>query len=265
MAKTTLTAFAALLVTLNNAQAAHGGYERWIDAPSVRLDIAMYLLVLPPAKGRTPQDNWRYYSVVVDPDTSETLVDVPWEAGDGPEVGLTKNLYWARPMTFDPTFQDSAAMLGWYHYAMINLPFLTQIDGVSIEPADNIEHPLDGRALTGFRMTFDPGPGKIHAGDVEFYIDPQTNLMAAWRFHTRFPMLPGDILPDEAPGVPGSPLRVVETHADYDGFIIPRAYAAFDKGGNAIGTHVVLDADFEAAFPKDALTPPEDAITVFER
>lgn len=245
--------------------AAHGGYGNWRDAPSVKLDIAMYLLVLPPAEGRTVKDSWRYYTVTVDPDTSQTLVDIPWEASPGPEVGLSAERYWSRPMTFDPTYQEPPQMLGWYHYAMINLPFLTQVDGVSIAQEDAITHPYTEKSLPGFRMSFDPGPGKTHAGDVLFYIDPDTSLLTAWRFESFFPLLPGGVLPDAAPAAPASPLRIVEAHAVYDGFTLPQAYTTLMPDGNAAGTHVILDADFNGAFPVEQLIPPEDAQIVFER
>ncbi len=251
--------------TVRQMVKAHGGYETWSEAPSVHLELAMYLAILPPAEGRTPKDNWRYYEVTVEPISSKTLVEVPWENTDGYEAGLTRESYWIRPLTFDPTFQEPTAMLAWYHYGMINLPFLTQSDTSVLETTAGIENPLTGKALKGVRMTFEPGEGRKHEGVIDLYIDPDTNLLAAWRLSTMYAALPGDVLPDEVPVPPGAPLRIVENYQTYDGVVLPQAYASLTPDGKAAGTHVILSASFTQPFPHDALTPPDDARIVFSR
>lgn len=255
----------AVRKTVEKMVAAHGGFERWISAPSIELDLAMVLLVLPEAEGRTPKDDWRYYLVTVEPKSSKAIVDVPWEDAEGPEVGLTRDAYWRRNLTFDPAFQDPPHMLGWYHYGMISLPFLSQVDGVHIESAEGMTHPYSGADLIGVKMTFEPGGGKTHAGEAVLYIDPETNLVAAWRTSTMFPLLPGDVLPAQAPRGPGGALRVVESYADADGLVLPRAYASIGPDGAVNGTHVVLSARIGGAFPHDAALPPADAEIIYQR
>ncbi len=244
---------------------AHGGYDNWASAPSIRLEIAMYLAILPSAEGRTAKDNWRYYEVTVEPMTSNTLVNVPWENSDGYEVGLSKDTYWARPMTFDPTFQEPAPMLGWYHYGMINLPFLTQSDNTVLASGDDIEHPLSGKPLKTVTMTFDAAPGKSHEGEINLYINPETNLLAGWRLGTMYPELPGGVLPDTAPVPPGAPMRIVENYETYDGIVLPQAYTSLTPDASTAGTHVIMSASLSEPFPADALKAPDDATIVFQR
>ncbi len=251
--------------TVKQMVKSHGGYDAWVEAPSARLELAMYLAILPPAEGRTPMDNWRYYEVTVEPKTSKTLVEVPWENTEGYEAGLTKDAYWVRPLTFDPSFQEPVTMLAWYHYGMINLPFLSQSDTAVLETTDGIENPLTGKVLKGIRMTFEPGDGRKHEGAIDLYIDPETNLLAAWRLGTMYAALPGDVLPDEVPVPPGAPLRIVENYQTYDGIVLPQAYASMTPDGNAAGTHVIMSASFTEPFPHDSLRKPDDGRVVFSR
>ena len=59
---------------------AHGGADAWFSAPTLQFTAAMYLASLPVTEGRTYFDNWRNYTVTVQPQTSRGWVELPFES-----------------------------------------------------------------------------------------------------------------------------------------------------------------------------------------
>ena len=216
--------------------AAHGGAERFFEAPSFKFSIAMYLYTLGINEDRSSYDNWRYYTVTIDPDTSRAYVEIPHENLDGPEAAVTRDQYWRADYQFDPAFQEGPHILAWFHYSMIALPFLTQIDGAELSRIEDSSLPNSEKTYPTVRMRFSPGSGKSMEGFMDLIIDPDTHLLAGWGQGTPIALLPGDILPPEVPALPGGArfLRVVDKYQTIDGITIPIGYY-FKPPGRKLG------------------------------
>jgi hypothetical protein len=238
--------------------AAHGGYENWLNAPSFSYTIVMPLLPLPIIKGRTYSDNWRYYSVTIDPDTSRGYVNLPHENMAGYEVGFDGTRLWRTAYKFDPTFQDPPWQLLWYHYGMVSLPFLANVPGTLLERRDNESLPGIETSFPVVRMTFNPN-GKARGGFIDLFIDPKTHLLKAWRQGVRVPLLPNDPIPANVGASSENIVRVVESYHRVDGYIVPKAYISLNSNGKMSGYHLVLEASFTKPFDETAIIAPKNA------
>lgn len=231
---------------------AHGGVDAWMNAPSMSFTLSMYLGSLPVGgeTKRTYFDNWRYYSVTMEPSTSRGYVDVPMEPIDGPEAGFDGASAWAQNYTFEsnPNFRDGPMQLLWCHYGMISLPFVSQLDGVSISTLEPERLEMFDKEFIVIRMTYE---SIEKPGVYDIFIDPDTNLMRAWRHTAFFPLLPGDIKIDAMFGDGASPgiLRLVDEYLTVDGLTIPRSYTSIGPDGKTVtGAHLVVDASFSKPF-----------------
>ena len=248
---------------------AHGGLNAWLDAPSFHYKNVMFLASLPvPGEGgRRYADNWRLYEATLEPRTSRGYLTLPLEDSAGPHVGFDGERLWRRPYEFDPPFQDSPFQLMYYHYAMISLPWLTQMDGVVLEDLGTDKLPTQEADFRVVRMSFSP-EGKTHDGHYDLYIHPQTNRLAGWIQTTRVPILPGDFLPAEVEGRDGrgNIARIVDQYAELDGKVLPIAYSSLSADGSdrLFGIHLLIEASFGDAIDVSMLEPPEDGEVVYQ-
>ncbi len=248
---------------------AHGGLDAWLEAPSFHARYIMYLASLPVfgESGRRYINNWRLYEATLEPRTSRGYVSLPLEESAGPHAGFDGERMWRRPYDFDPSFQDQPFQLLYYHYAMISLPWLTQMDGVVLEDRGTGKLPTLDVEFRVVRMSFSP-EGKTHGGHYDLYIDPQTNRLTGWIQTTRVPILPGDFLPAVVEGRdgPGNIARVVDQYAELDGKVLPIAYSSLSTDGadRLFGIHLLIEASFGDAIDMSMLDPPEDAEVVYQ-
>jgi hypothetical protein len=248
---------------------AHGGQDAWLGTPSFNYTYVMYLasLPVPGESGRRYFNNWRLYEATLEPRTSRGYLTLPLEESAGPHVGFDGERLWRRPYDFDPSFQDSPFQLLYYHYAMISLPWLTQMDGVVLDDRGTGNLPSLEVEFRVVRMSFSP-KGKTHGGHYDLYIDPQTDRLAGWIQTTRVPILPGDPLPAEVEGSdgPGRIARVVDQYAELDGKVIPIAYSslATDGSDRLFGIHLLIEPSFRDAIDVSMLEPSEDAEVVYQ-
>ena len=248
---------------------AHGGQGAWLETPSFNYKYVMYLasLPVPGESGRRYFDNWRLYEATLEPRTSRGYLSLPLEESVGPHAGFDGERLWSRPYSFDPSFQDSPFMLMYFHYSMIALPWMTQMDGVVLEDRGTGNLPSLDIEFRVVRMSFSPA-GKTHGGHYDLYIDPQTNRLAGWIQTTRVPILPGDALPAEVEGRdgPGNIARIVDQYAELDGKLIPIAYSslATDGSDRLFGIHLLIEPSFGDAIDVSMLEPPEDAEIIYQ-
>ena len=246
---------------------AHGGAENFFNEEAFKFTIAMYLYTLGINENRTSYDNWRQYTVTVDPDTSRAFIDIPHENLEGPEAAVTPDIYWRTDYKFDPAFQEGPQALAWFHYSMIALPFLTQVDGVSMSRIEDSTLPNHDKTYPTVRMTFSPGGDKVMEGFMDLIIDPDTFLLAGWGQGSPVPLLPGDILPPFVPALPGGArfLRVTDKYQTVKGFVLPIGYYSNRPDGALAGSHILLSTSFEDEFNEKALHMPDDATIIHER
>lgn len=246
--------------TIEKMVKAHGGYDRWINASSFQFTAMMYLAVLDIGDERTAFDNWRYYTVTVEPKTSRAYVDVLFEPNKGPEVAYDGEQIWVVPYSFDePQFRDGPVQLMWFHYAIVALPFMTQVDGVKHEYIGHKKLPNDDTEYEVVRMSFDP-ENKVHSGLMDLYIDPETSRLKAWTQGAMIPILPGNVLPKEFTAGGGGTLRIIDEYLETNGLVIARSYASFAEENNDVtGAHLILNPSLNLPFDENALVAPVEA------
>ena len=248
---------------------AHGGLDSWMEAPSFSYKYAMYLVSLPVGgdTGRNHSDSWRLYEATLEPRTSRGYLTLPMEDSTGPHAGFDGENLWRTPYDFDPSFQDPPFQLMYYHFAMISLPWVTQLDGVVLEDLGLRKLPTREAELHAVRMSFSP-EGKTHGGHYDLYIDPQTKRLTGWIGTTQVPMMPGDFLPAKMEGTdgPGRIARIVDQHAEIDGRVIPISYSsvATDGSDRLFGVHLLMEASFVETFDESMIRPPENAEVVYQ-
>ncbi len=180
-----------------------------------------------------------------------------FETHDGPEVAYDGEQIWVVPYGFDqPKFRDGPLQLMWFHYGMVALPFMTQVEGVRHEYAGIRSLPGKERQYDVVQMSFHP-ENKTHSGVIDLYIDRETSRLKAWTQGTRMPILPGDVLPREFQSSGGDTLRVIDEYQDIDGLIIARSYASIAGNGSQVtGAHLILNPSIKQAFDEAALKRP---------
>ena len=246
---------------LQRMSQAHGGKDNWLAAPAVRLQLTMHLFSLKPTEERNWSDSWRHYDVVVDPDTSMAYVDLPHEKLDGYEAGFDGKKLWRTQYQFDPSFQDPAFLLSWYHYAMAALPFIANAEGATAEYLGASELPYHERPHHKVRVDY---TSRDWPGEMVLYIDAENFRLRAWEQGTMFPPLPGEPIPDIMLP-PASPLRVVDHYQEVGGFVLPRAYVSYNRAFDPTGFHFIPDAEILDKFERKNARPPEGAMVSFER
>lgn len=239
----------------------HGGRENWLTAPALQFSFVMHLSSLKPGNSRTWSDSWRNYQTTIDPDTSRSYVDVPFENRAGFEAGFDGRKLWQTPMSFDPDFQDNAMMLSWYHYSMMALPFLAAADGAEAVYTGQ-ETLLDGETAYDV-VTVSYAPLNWN-GDFDLFLDPETGALKAWRQGAMAPPLPGSPVPG-LPVPPAKILRVVDTYQTVAGLTIPRQYVSYSPAGDLGGVHMVTEFRILESFDDQAANAPEDATVIFEK
>ena len=246
---------------LKKMSAAHGGTKAWQDVPAFKFSTAMHLTSLKPGEGRTWSDSWRHYTVVLDPDTSRAFVDVPHDGQEGMEAGFDGKRLWRTDYDFDPSYQDGAMMLNWYHSSIVTLPFLLNANGADIQYQGMKSLPDRDGDFHKIKIDYSP---LGWAGTYEVYLDPDTKRLAGWEQGAMTPPLPGDPVPG-LPSPPGKPLRVIDQYMTVGDFVLPRRYVTYSKGNKLGGVHMVLDAEILDTFEAAKAAPPLHAKIAFEK
>lgn len=246
---------------------AHGGMEPWLRARGFRYTATMHLTVLPPVEGRTWGDSWRVYTVTLDPRTSRGYVELPMEEGSEPSAGWNGTTLWRRPYRFDPPFQDDAFQLLYFHYSMLVLPWLTQVDGTVLRTVTPDSLPGYPALHDVVEMTFQPR-GAVHEGKYLLYLDRDTHRLRGWTQTTMVPRLPGTVIPDSLPSGFRPSTRVVDSWVSVGGLLIPETYVTVRRlpDGTPQLNAVHLVRDPAVVEPNAARwAPPSDAMVRFRR
>ncbi len=246
--------------------AAHGGMNPWEEAPSFSFSIAMYLPQLPIIDGRKYGNNWRHYSVAVEPKTSQGFVFLPDDGADEPIIGYDGTDIWYQSYGFDiPNFNDGPAGLLYFHYSMLNLPWLTQTSNARLRQRDNTESLGYYEDLVVLDLTF----GEEGGGRYELFVDPETDLLRGIGQTAAMPDLPGAVFPSPPDStLRGSIYRLIDEYTEVDGLIIPSNYTSIrmtEDGNSVMGSHIVYDASFSRPFEQGSEERPAGSSLFYTR
>lgn len=134
-------------------------------------------------------------------------------------IGLEKN---------NGYLDKSPALLLFYEYALLDLPWLTQVDGVKLTYAGTGKLPLEADEYEILKMTFeDEGSGYKHEGYYELYINPESGLLKGVRHTAIFPKLPGTHFDLGVPSLPEPLTHIFKGYTRIGKLLIPNSFVTF--------------------------------------
>jgi hypothetical protein len=227
---------------------AHGGLERWRAAPSIRFDNVMH-------NNYHGKDEFAWWVAheVIDQKTRKVWQDWPM---DDARIGYDGENVWS--VNWERG-NPSPFMVHFFYY-FVNLPWLSQDDGVILSEPARFVWPGTEEELYEVRMTFEkaPGIGKSGNGYYVLYIHPETYRLFGYQYAIGYrPLL-------DAMGQPASrevfgPLwRLITRYEEVDGLLFPSAFHTSPEAGERIvGNHVILNIDVSTPFEHDRAERPE--------
>ena len=219
--------------------AAHGGMERWANAPAVSFEDEF-------KQGEATEGGVSRVTVEQGPrrayiDFPDTEMRMAWNG----EKAWSEN--WGAPMP--PRF---LALLNYY---FLNLPWLTLDPGVHLgEPATARLWDEPTEYVT-VKMTFDEGVGDTPDDYYILYIHPETHRLAATEYTVTYTSL----LPE---GVESTPphILVFDEHETVGGLVVPTHYTIYETDRSVYGSCEVRDWSFSRSFDTGRMKMPEGAV-----
>ena len=227
---------------------AHGGIERWRAAPSIRFDNVMHNNY----HGKK-EFAWWVSHEVIDQKTRQAwqywTMDDTTIGFDGKDV-WSENWNRANPSPF---------MVHFFYY-FVNLPWLTQDDGVSLSEVSRYEWPLFDKPLYEIKMTFDEAPsvGKSAKDFFVLYIDPDSYRLVGYQYANGYQPLLDIMNMPEGKEVFGPLWRLITRFEEVDGLLFPSAFRTMPEADErVVGNHVILNIDVSTPFEYDRAKRPE--------
>lgn len=226
---------------------AHGGLDNWKKTPSFSYDLAMYMPSIPLQEGWNEYDQWRLDKFQFDVNTGKGIVEIPWQNA---QIGFDGREIWNKGY-IQEKMRLSAGFRLYYHFGLINQPFLTQLPGVKIGELKKGTIPNDDTEYLSVRLTYAPGNGNTHNGFYQLFIDPVTYLLKAVLGNVRVPLLPGNVLVAllgdnyELNSGRFEIYRVFKGRQTVDGITIPSQYTTLSSSGEVMGMHIVINPSFK--------------------
>lgn len=231
---------------------AHGGIEQWRSVPAISFDSIMH-------NNYHSKNELAWWVARESIDQKSRKVHQDWYlndaqiAYDGDQVWST-NWNKANPPT---------AMLYFFYY-FINLPWLTQDDGVELSEVGSFEWPgHGGKTYHEVKMTFTERPviGKSSLDYFTLYIDPQTNLLAGYQYALGNRALLNSLGQPPERKLFGPLWRVITKNQTVDGLVFPAAFRTMPEADERIvGNHIVTHIDLHTPFDFSKLEKPDNAI-----
>ncbi len=229
---------------------AHGGLEIWQSAPTLSYEHEM----IDPS---TPDDPWLSLEVI-EQGRRRIYQDWPLDGGklafDGENV-WTEN--WGRG--------NPPGMMAFVSYFFLNLPWITQDDGVVLDEVRQGDYPEDtapatGKAFDIVRMSYDPKTtGASPYEYYDLYIDPDTYLLQAVQYTLTYrPLMDLFGVPKDVKFL-GPLFKVYQSYTDVDGLKLSNRYDTYRKG-QIYGIHTVKNYSLKRAFDASRLEMPADAV-----
>ncbi len=231
---------------------AHGGIEQWREIPAISFDAIMHNNY----HGKN-ELAWWVARETIDQKTKQVHQD--WYLNDA-EIAFDGEKVWSKnwKKSNPPT-----AMLYFFYY-FINLPFITQNEGVVLSEVSDFEWPgHGGKIYHEVKMTFKESPviGKSAFDYFVLYIDPVTNLLAGYQYAIgNRAMLKSLGQPPERK-LFGPLWRLITKNQTVDGLVFPAAFRTMPEANERIvGNHIVNHIDISTPMDKSLLVMPKGAI-----
>jgi hypothetical protein len=230
---------------------AHGGMERWQAAPSIRFDDIMYM----PFHDRE-QFAWWAAHEVIDQKTRQVWQNWPM---DDAMIGYDGEQVWSTNWNKG---NPSASMVHFFYY-FVNLPWLSQDDGVILSEVKRFDWPELGDGLYEIEMRFAaaPGIGKSSNGYFVLYIDPETYRLVGYQYANGYQPLLDVMNMPEGKKVFGPMWRQITRYEEVGGLLFATAFRTMPGPGKKIvGSHLIMNIDISQPFEYDRAKAPKDAV-----
>jgi len=229
---------------------AHGGLEKWRAAPSIRFDNIMH-------NNYHGKDNFAWWVAheVIDQKTRQVWQEWPM---DDARIGYDGKDVWSVNWNKG---NPSPSMVHFFYY-FVNLPWLSQDDGVILSEPARFVWPGSDAELYEVRMTFEdaPGIGKSGNGYYVLYIHPDTYRLVGYQYANGYkPLL--DVMNMPAGKEVFGPLwRQITRYEEVGGLLFPTAFRTMPEADERIvGNHVILNIDVSTPFEEDKAERPTGA------
>ena len=231
---------------------AHGGIDRWRQAPSIRFDNVMHNNY----HGKN-EFAWWIAHEVIDQETRQVWQEWPM---DDARIGFDGDQVWSVNWNRG---NPSAFMVHFFYY-FVNLPWLTQDDGVQLSEVSRFQWPGIDAELYEVRMTFDGAPtvGKSGKDFYVLYIHPETYRLVGYQYGNGYKPLVDLMNMPEGQDVFGPLWRIITQYEEVDGLLFPSAFRTMPEADERIvGNHVILNIDISKPFETwRAAIPPDAAV-----
>jgi hypothetical protein len=230
---------------------AHGGIETWLAAPAIRFTDIMH-------DEYHKRGGWAWWAAheVIDQKTRRVYQDWPMiDARIGYDGENVWSLNWQRG--------NPPASLVHFFYYFVNLPWLTQDEGVLLSEPAEFNWPGIDVPLIEVKMTFAEisSPGKSSNGYFVLYLDPETYRLVAYQYANGYrPLLDAMGLPPER-DLFGPLWRRITRYEEVGGLLFPTAFHTMPEAGERIvGDHLILNIDISTPFDAEKAKMPDGAV-----
>lgn len=229
---------------------AHGGLDRWRAVPSIRFDNVMHNNY----HGKN-EFAWWVAHEVIDQETRRVWQEWPM---DDARIGFDGEKVWSVNWNRG---NPSAHMVHFFYY-FVNLPWLTQDDGVILSDPARFTWPGTDTEFYEVRMTFDapPAVGKSAKDYYVLYIDPESYRLFGYQYGAGYKPLVDLMNMPEGQEVFGPLWRMITKYEEVDGLLFPAAFRTMPEADERIvGNHVILNIDVATPFEEHKSEQPEQA------
>lgn len=237
---------------------AHGGWERWANAPSIKYDNVFF--------NTSPQASnpWWVSTEIIEQSgasVNDREVFHNYHIGGkegGFNMGYDGEEVWATP---DWGIGNYPKFMTYFFYYFLNLPWLTQDNNVVLSDLETGDY--NGKKVYKIEMTFkeDPAIGKVKADSYLLFIDQESHHLLAYEYSMGFgAQLDAMGLPKERE-VLGPVFRHVDEYVEVEGLYFPaRMHTTNQSQENIYGHHVLINYSISTPFNASKSQKPSGAI-----
>lgn len=230
---------------------AHGGLDRWRATPSVRYENIFFN---PFAE---EGDNPWWISIEVTEQGRRRAYQ------DWPHLGSTLVYDGHETWTTNWGNDNPPAFMATMFYYFLNLPWLSQDDGVVLGEVEEGSLPGFDKTYHVVSMTYNTAPtvGKTIHDFYRLFIDPDTYVLQGYEYGIGYgALLDAMGLPPEM-DVMGPVLRIHDEMTWADGLLVPsRMHTMAPDGSTTWGHHALYNYSFSTPFDATRLQKPADAV-----
>lgn len=244
--------------TIEKMIIAHGGWEKWANAPSIKYDNVFF--------NTSPQASnpWWVSTEIIEQSgatVNDRKVFHSYHIG-GKEGGFTMGYngteVWA---SSDWGIGNYPKFMTYFFYYFLNLPWLTQDNNVVLSALEEAKY--NEKQVYKIEMTFkeDPAIGKVKADSYMLFIDQETHRLLAYEYSMGYgAQLDAMGLPKGAE-VLGPVFRHVDEYVEVDGLYFPaRMHTTNQSQANTYGHHALINYSLDTPFWTKKAEKPEGSV-----